>query len=148
MLKTLFGKKSDQRFPADRYVVAQGERDGLLAVAMINKAYERYSFTAEYPWHIQIEIAMEDTTDQGLPTNAEADVLNALEDSLESALKAAGAVHYIARQTWNNLRMIDFYVDDGAAAEKALGAFATASSRPLQFKLERDETWAICAGFF
>ena len=148
MLKTLFGKKADERFPEEEFVIAQAERDGLPVIATINRGYRRYAHKAEYPWHVEIVVTMEDTTEKGLPTNAEADVLNALEDELESALRAVGAAHYIARQTWNNIRMLDYYVDDGAAAEKALGSFASGSERPLQFKVERDETWASCAGFF
>ena len=148
MLKTLFGKKTDERFPEEEFVIAHAERDGLPVIATINRGYRRYAHKAEYPWHAEIVITMQETTDQGLPTNSEADVLNTLEDQLESALKAEGAAHYIARQTWANIRMLDYYVDDGPAAEKALGALAAASTRPLQFKVERDEAWASCAGFF
>jgi hypothetical protein len=148
MLKTLFGKKTDERFPEEEFVIAQAERQGLPVIATINRGYRRYAHKAEYPWHAEIVVSMEHTTDTGLPTNDEAEVLNTLEDQLESALKAQGAAHHIARQTWNNIRMLDYYVDDGAAAEKALAALAAASARPLQFKVEKDETWSSCAGFF
>jgi len=150
MLKTLFKKKpADDRYPEDEFIIAQAERADLPVIATINRAYRRYPHTADYPWHVEIVVTMQDTTDKGLPTNAEADILNALEDHIESALKAEGATHYIARQTWNSLRMLDYYVQEGAAAEKALTKFAAASpSRPLQFKVQRDETWSNCAGFF
>jgi hypothetical protein len=149
MLKTLFGKKTDERFPEDEFVIAQAERNGLPVIATINRAYRRYPHAADYPWHVEIVVTMQDTTDKGLPTNAEADVLNALEDSIEEGLKAAGGTHYIARQTWNNIRMLDYYVEDGPSAEAVLKAFqASAPKRSLQFKVQRDDAWQECAGFF
>ncbi len=77
---------------------------------MINTAYKDYSYCADYPWHLEIEIAIQDKTEAGLPTDAEGGVLNSVEDQLEAELRKAGAVHFIARQTWNGRRMLDYYV--------------------------------------
>jgi hypothetical protein len=149
MLKTLFGKKSDERFPAESFVIAEGEREGRPAFAMINKAYKNYAFKSEYPWHIEIEVTMREVSEAGLPLNTEANVLNGLEDLIEAEMKKVCTVHYIARQSWNSLRMIDYYVDDGDAAERVLsGVSRNAPARDLTFKVERDDTWEICEGFF
>ncbi len=150
MLKTLFGKRLNGRFPGEDFVLAEGEREGLPAIALINRAYKRYSFTSEYPWHVEIEIAMQDTTDLGLPTSAEADALNALEDYLEEEMTKAGAFHQIARQTWNHVRMIDYYVEVGPAAKSLLSRLADSGSttRPFTVKVEHDDDWSICEGFF
>jgi hypothetical protein len=148
MLKTFFAKQTG-RFPKENFVLAQGERDGMLAVAMINKAYKKYSFPSEFPWHVQIEIAMFDVSEAGLPTTFEAGVLNAMEDRIESLLKTVGGTHYIARQTWNRVRMIDFYVEDGAASESVLAEIQRgAPERSFTFEVERDESWSLCAGLF
>jgi hypothetical protein len=148
MLKTLFARKTG-RFPAENFVLAQGEREGYPAVAMINKAYKRYAFGAEFPWHVQIEIGMFDVSDALLPTSFEAAVLNAMEDRMEAQMKTVCTTHYIARQTWNRVRLLDYYVEDGPAIEAVLLAMQQGSpERTFTFTIERDESWSLCAGFF
>jgi hypothetical protein len=148
MLKTFF-RRSTGRFPEESFVLAQGEREGLPAIAMINKAYRRYPFTAEFPWHVQIEIAMADVSDVGLPTSFEASVLNAMEDRIETEMKKAAATHYIARQTWNRVRTLDYYADDGAAIEAVLSSVQRSEpERSFTFSVQRDESWSLCAGLF
>lgn len=151
MLGKLLGRdKTPERFPEENFSIGQGERDGLPAFAMVNLAYKGYAYRSDYPWHIQIEVRFQDATESGLCTDAEAEVLNALEDRLEAEMRKADAVHYIARQTWNGLRMIDYYVEDGEAVERALASLSDSGqlARPFTFKLERDEDWAIGEGFF
>ena len=151
MLDKLLGRrKAPERFPEESFSIGQGERDGRPAFAMVNLAYKGYAFCADYPWHLQVEIAFEDATEHGLCTDAEAEVLNGMEDRLEAAMRATGAVHYIARQTWNGLRMIDYYVEDGEGVERALAALSESKQleRSFTFKLERDGEWSICQSFF
>jgi hypothetical protein len=148
MLKTFLAKNTG-RFPKENFVLAQGQREGLLAVAMINRGYKRYAHASEFPWHVQIEIAMFDVTDAYLPTQFEAAVLNAMEDRIEAEMKKAGATHYIARQTWNRVRTLDYYVEVGPAVEAVLAAIQRDEpERSFTFKVERDESWSLCAGFF
>jgi Family of unknown function (DUF695) len=149
MLKTIFGKKPDGRFPEEKFVVAEGERDGLPAFAIINRAYKDYAFGAEYPWHVQIEITMRHVSDVGLPVDPEPVVLNGMEDAIEDELKKLGGVHYIARQSWNSTRLLDYYVEDGEATGEVLARIRdNAPPREFVFRIERDEAWAICEGFF
>ena len=150
MLGKLLGRgKAPERFPEDALTIGQGERDGRPAFVMLNLAYRDYSFPSDYPWHLEIEIAFEDANEHGLCTDDEAQVLNAMEDRIEAALRETGAVHYIARQTWNGLRMIDYYVENGEAAEHALEALATAGQldRTFTFEVKRDDEWSICQPF-
>jgi hypothetical protein len=151
MLGKLLGRdKSPERFPEDAFAIGQGERDGLPAFAMVNLAYKGYQFRADYPWHLQIEITIEDATEYGLCSDAEAEVLNAVEDQLETEMRKTGAVHYVARQTWNGLRMIDYYLGSGDAVERALSALSSGGrvARSFTYKIERDEDWSICEPFF
>ena len=149
MLRTLFGKKQTERLPNEAYVLAQGERDGLPVIAMINDAYKRYPFREDYPWHVEIEIEMADLDEARLPTEAESVVLNCIEDDMEAAMRKSGAVHHIARQTWNGLRVLDYYVENGPAIESLLAAVRDARPpRSFKFTVERDDSWSHSAGFF
>jgi hypothetical protein len=146
MLRTLL-KKANGPFPQDNFMIVQSERDDLPAFAMINSAYRDYPYRSQFPWHVQITITMQDTTDQGLPTDAEAAVLNTLEDRLEAGLKAAAGAHFIGRHTWNNIRTLDYYVGDAGGAGQALVTASMAASREFVYKIERDDDWAKCAAF-
>jgi hypothetical protein len=151
MLDKLLGRtKTPDRFPGESFSIGKGERDGLPAFAMVNLAYRGYAFHADYPWHLEIEIAFEDANEHGLCTDAEAEVLNAMEDRLEAEMRETGAVHYIARQTWNGLRMIDFYVENRDGVERVLAGLSESRQLPrgFTFKLARDDEWATCQGFF
>jgi hypothetical protein len=150
MLGKLLGrKKAAERFPDESFSIGQGVRDGLPAVAMINVAYKDYSFRSEYPWHVEIQIQIEDRTDVGFPTNEEAGVLNALEDQIERDLRGTGGVHFIARQTWNGVRVLDYYIEC-ERVEPVLANLADSGSVPrsFAFKVERDDAWSACELFF
>jgi hypothetical protein len=146
MLRTLL-KRANGKFPQNNFVIAKSEREDLPVFAMVNNAYRDYPYRSQFPWHIQITITMQDTTDEGLPTDSEADVLNTLEDRLEAGLKAAAGAHFVGRHTWNNIRTLDYYVGDAGGAGQALMTATAAASRDFEYKIERDDGWANCAAF-
>ncbi len=151
MLGKLLGRdKANERFPEDSFTIGQGERDGLPAIVMLNLAYRDYPYSSDYPWHLAVEITIGDRTDAGLPTNTEAEVLNAVEDTIEQEVRKSGGIHYIARQTWNGLRLLDYYVENLAGVEEALAALRAngALARSFTYKLEEDPDWALCRPFF
>jgi len=92
---------------------------------------------------------MADLDEARLPTEAESVVLNCIEDDMEAAMRKSGAVHHIARQTWNGLRVLDYYVENGPAIESLLAAVRDARPpRSFKFTVERDDAWSHSAGFF
>jgi hypothetical protein len=129
-------------FP-ESFSVAKGERDGLPVVCVLNTALADYRETARFPWLVEIEVRAEETTDSRLPVPAEIDALGGVEQRVQEALSAGGA-HFVARQTWNQRQMLDFYVADGPAARRALEGLAagTGLARELTFKVTQDEHWA------
>jgi hypothetical protein len=126
-----------------RYALAQGERDGFPAIAMINTACSDHSLCAEYPWLLSIQIDMRESTEQGFPTDAEAAVLNEIEDRIEHFLHSATPFHHIARQTWNGLRLIDYYVSDGRKAQATIEALGRDNSldRTISVSIKEDPAW-------
>ena len=149
MLRSIFRKKTNERFPAESFVVDQGERDGLPAFSMVDRGYKGYPFRREYPWHIEITIQIKDTNDAGLPSETEAEVLNALEDRIEAEMRKQSAIHHIARQTWNRIRMLDYYVEHGPVIRTILAAMRDGNPiRSFKYTIEHDDSWERCAAFF
>lgn len=150
MFGKLFAKKQPERFPQESFTISQGEIQGMPVFAMINLAYKRYGFGADYPYHLELEFDLAEKTDAGLTTRDEANVLNEAEDLLiEEFQKASIALHFIVRQTWNGKRIIDAYVDKKEGAESVLNACIAknAFKRACTFKLMHDPDWNAANAF-
>jgi hypothetical protein len=148
MLRSIF-KKEDPRFPRSEIVAINGEHEGKPAVALVNSAYQQYPYKAQFPWHVHIEIQLEETTEQGLPTDAEGAVLTTVEDGIEYRLGQTCAVHYIGRRTWNGTRALDYYVEDGELARRILQSISDRqTARGFTFTVKKDENWEICDAFY
>jgi hypothetical protein len=130
--------------PEAAYTLATAERDGLPAVALLNLAYNDFEHCADYPWLLSVTIELENQSDNGLPTDEEADVLNKLEDAIETALAEVTTFHHIARQSWNGMRVLDYYVHAGEEARVCVESLSKAGAVPrkLEAKVERDPKWA------
>lgn len=130
--------------PEASYTLATAERNGLPAVAILNLAYANFDHCADYPWLLSISLEVEDQSDNGLPTDAEAEVLNWVEDAIEAELALVTPFHHVARQSWNGERIIDYYVEAG---DKALACMESLDNsgrlpRALTATIERDPEWS------
>ena len=128
--------------PSPIFAVSSGERDGLPAVAVINTALADYEFCGEFPWLVELEIHANETVNRGMPSLEEVDQLNAIEERLQVELSEAGG-HFIARQTWNGRRMLDFYVADGPAARRRIEALVREGVFPRTVTVQSsdDRSW-------
>lgn len=87
-----------------QWAVLQGERAGRPIFVTLNQALKRIDHPA-LEVHTEIAIHLADRSrDDGLTTNEEAEVLNAMEDDLLQALGPNGVM--FGRETWNGLRVI------------------------------------------
>lgn len=134
---------SDARCPSPCFACSRGERDGLPVVAVINVALAEYANCQEFPWLVELEIEAEEADDCGLPTIEEVERLNAIEERLQTELAPCGA-HFVARQTWNRRRLLDYYVGDGPAARERVAALVERGGlgRRVTMKVSRDGDWS------
>ena len=101
-----------------------------------------YDRCRDFPWLVELEILAANTDDRGWPTLEEVDHLNAIEERLQEAISPADA-RFIARQTWNGRRMLDFYVADGPAARQRVSTLAQqgAFTRKVTVQTSKDDAW-------
>ncbi|MGE0754054.1 MAG: DUF695 domain-containing protein [Alphaproteobacteria bacterium] len=140
----------DPHFPGERFALSKGSAQGMPVVAMINTAYKNYTFGKEFPCHTEIEIAIQDKTAEGLTSSKEADHLNKVEDLLLEELGKAGLkVHFIARQTWNGKRILDWYTNDRALTDTTLRTCIERSllERPCTYNLKDEPGWETSKAF-
>ncbi len=127
------------------WAVMRGERDGLPAVAMVNRRFDAPAARAGYPWHLSIVIACVDLADGRLPTREEVGVLEAMQAKLEAALGVNAAE--LGRITWNGTRELLYRVADPERADAALRGIieAKAYTREFDYRMERDPDWKLAA---
>lgn len=130
-------------FPTATFAFSSGERDGFPIVAIVNIALANYDCRGDYPWLVELEILAAEADARGMPALEEIEELNAVEERLQQALSPARA-HFIARQTWNGRRMLDFYLADGPAARERVVALIQqgALRRGVTVQISRDDSWA------
>ncbi|MBX3188602.1 MAG: DUF695 domain-containing protein [Labilithrix sp.] len=128
----------------DRWVVLQGERDGKPIFVTCNRALKRIDHPT-LDVHVEIALPIADGTDAGLTTNAEAEILNTIEDDLLGELGPSAVL--IGRETWNGLRIVHLHTDGSGDAGRKLDAWRARHSKSYEVRItqEHDPTWEVSA---
>jgi hypothetical protein len=127
---------------AERFVIANWKtRDGQPMVATVNLALKRIDHLL-MDYHLTIGMKLLDPTPQGLTTNEEARVVNALEDEL-TALLGHDAV-YIGRETGEGRRTLHFHVAGAGPAELRARTWAKRHpERGIEIAFKHDPQWEV-----
>ncbi len=106
----------------------------------VNHALKDLVGKAWCPWHLTINILLDDE----LPSDAEEEALNQLEDDLRSLVgSVCEDFDYVGRVTANGLRQIHFYLDAHEDAHVALtAAVENGLPKEVDHLLAYDPTWA------
>jgi hypothetical protein len=132
----------NERHPEDECALREGMIEGMYAIMTVNHALKNYRFKDEFPWHLWVDIDIENTGEDGLPDRAEAEILNGFEDELHRKLKEVCDILYIGRMTWNSRRELFYYLDDPEAAHETLqAAIAGEPEREFQYEMSKDSVW-------
>lgn len=119
---------------------------GGMVTLVMNHGYEAFAGQRDYPWLVQVHVEIVDRNAQGLPTPAEADVLNALEERLTPALLADADLHYVGRATMPGYRDLLYYAADGPQADAVLKKQAALrQARAFEYTVVEDPTWGQVA---
>lgn len=124
-----------------QFAVLRGENDdGEPVFVTVNLALKRIDHLL-HTMHLAVDLAILDKNEHGMPTNEDAEQLNALEDELTASF--TDAVYY-GRETRPGRRTIHWYVPEDSAAQRIVEEFATRHpDRKPQLMLARDPTWEL-----
>jgi len=127
------------RATGERWALLKGEIDGAPIFATVNRARKRVDHLL-LDTHSAVVITLRDPTDQGLTTNEEAEVLNAMEDELVERLGADAL--FVARETTRRRRILHFYAIEGGAAASHFDRFRAAHpDYGIRVEVARDPRW-------
>lgn len=124
----------------EKYALLRGEDDGGSPIVVtINQALKRIDHLLCVV-HAAIDVAILEPDDRGLPSNAEAEQLNALEDELGAQLAGAGA--YFGRETRRGRRVLHWFTPEDGARGKVDAWAARHPERDVRTTWTRDPAWA------
>lgn len=122
------------------FSLLQGETDeGAPLFVTCNMALKRIDHLL-HTVHVAVDLAILDQNPQGLTTQADADVLNALEDELSAELGTHAV--YFGRETTPGHRLMHWFTPDDSPAERIIAAWSHRHpERRPQVAVTRDPTW-------
>ena len=132
----------------DSYTVISFEGDELPAIGMFNQGLFNYPDWASFPWNCSVVVRCKEVNNAGLPTDAEANILNEFEDSLCTKIvgdKIQPNALYFGRLNWNSTRELIWKVKDPEPVAGYLQSVIDDKSaiREIDFKIEYDKEWKM-----
>jgi hypothetical protein len=121
------------------FSIMQGEVDGHALFASIDMRLRDLADKQRLPFFLSLSTTLTNPTSKGLPTQSDADNLNAWEEAVEARVKSASIFVFVGRVTWNGHRELLYYVGDQQSTIETLKTLP--GTRPFAFTCERDEKW-------
>ncbi|MBX3156131.1 MAG: DUF695 domain-containing protein [Deltaproteobacteria bacterium] len=123
----------------EKFAVLRGEDDGGHPIFVtINQALKRIDHLLCIV-HAAIDMAILEPDDHGMPSNDEAEQLNAIEDELAAQLAGAGA--YFGRETRRGRRILHWFTPEDGARGKVEAWAERHAGRDIQATWTRDPAW-------
>lgn len=135
--------------PTEIYRFVDFRQEDLPGVAAINEALVTFEPQAVFSWHLSVMIECEDIILNGMPSQAERDVIDPYGDLLDAALKGDNADKpnslFLACITWNKTRELIYRVFDPEPANQYLVSVIEAKTHPRQFdyRIDHDPEWKL-----
>ncbi len=147
----LFKKKTTTETPQkqkDTFAIVCFEGDSLPAVGMFNERLVNFANKVAYPWTCSVVVRCKEVNGSGLPTDAEAVVLNTFEDVLHEKIIAdetrPNAI-FFGRLSWNSTRELIWKVKNPEPVAEFLQSVIDDKNaiREIDFKIEKDTEWKL-----
>ena len=156
MLKKWLGKRRPQArkqrltLPDEIHTLMQWQEEGLPCVAMLNSALRDFEPRAAFGWHLYVGIACEELVDNGMPSEAEREVVDPFCERLDAALKTDGNALWLVRETWNGNRGLAWRVQDPEIAHRYLQSVLDDKQYPREFeyRMDPDPEWHKARWYF
>jgi len=153
---SVFGCKGQNKtpiYPKESFSVIKGElSSGKPLMGSINMAYKNYDKKSDYPWCLELNIALnlDSVYENGLPHQNESDVANKFEDELVENLKKVTTIHYIGHMYNDSFLDIYIYLDDPERANDYLKQEVNKAgvTRPFSYKIKKDPDWLTVQKLF
>lgn len=134
--------------PAERSHIVRFKQEEMPGVMNLNGALVAFEPKIVFRWHLSVWIELTDLIDNGMPSQAQRDLIDPFGDMLDCQLKGSDLVKpnalFLARVTWNASCELIYRVHDPEPVDAALQAIIANSNFPCEFnfRIDDDPLWA------
>src|SRR4051812_22927600 len=133
-------------FPQENWVLVDFRQNDMPGVAMVNRGLKKLEPKKVFQWHFSIMIQLSDMVENGMPSQAERDVVDPFGDMLDQRIKGEETkpnALFLARITWNSTRELIWRVYDPEPVDAVLKEMIAAKSQPREFdyRIDPDPDW-------
>ena len=135
------------QIPEEDFSVITFRQDDIPGVGVINASLSGFEPKVVFAWHLSLLIEFEDLIENGMPSQAERDVVDPFCDRLDAIVKGdhneKPNALFLGRITWNEARELIWRVHDPEIANNALKEIIETERYPRMFdyRMEHDPDW-------
>ena len=124
-------------------------QDDMPGIAVINEQLTAFEPKIVFAWHLSFMLHFEDLILNGMPSQAERDVIDPYGERLDFAFKGKNPDKpnslFLARITWNETRELVYRVFDPEPINKYLVNVIKTKRHPrlFDYRMEHDEEWKL-----
>ncbi len=135
--------------PDKYFSIIKFKQEGHLGIGSINTALQDFEPKVIFPWHLSLMIKLEETIENGMPTNAEFDLIDSFESQVETALnkvdeKSPNAL-FLARISWNETVELIWRIHNPETANSEIQNIIKNNAYPRYFdyRIDPDKNWDL-----
>jgi hypothetical protein len=128
----------------DSYAAMEAElKNGMPLVAVINTELLKWDRKASHPWMMNIELKYDGSADNGMPNEADYQLMEEIENKIQDQLKDSDGYLNIGRETADSLREVFFACREFRKPSKVLHQIQSdyANRIEMSFEIHKDKYW-------
>lgn len=137
--------------PDESFTIIEFRQQDLPGVGSINTALRDFEPKVVFAWHLSIMLQLDDLIENGMPSQAEREVIDRFGDQLDAAIKGEQPdkpnALFLGQITWNDTRELLWRVFDPEAVQaylqSILNADADVRPRPFDYRMDHDPEWNL-----
>lgn len=136
--------------PEENFNLLEAEdTDGKMMMVTIDAGFKEWPLRPAFPWYLQVDINYQGDN-SGLPTGAQLEELQQLEQQIVQILTANGAAWFTGHRTYDNVRNIYFYASEYKTSSQQMHRFIETVQTPytILFFIRKDKYWQNMEMYF
>jgi hypothetical protein len=135
--------------PDENYQIIKFNQEEKVGIAVINTALNSKDLKEIFSWNCSIMLQLENTTENGLPTQEEISLLEKFEDFLDDKIKGDNKEKpnalFFGRITWNSTRQLIWKVYEPELSNNFLTELIESENYAFEFdyRIEEDQNWEL-----
>jgi hypothetical protein len=135
--------------PDDRFRIVEFRQEDMPGIAFVNEALASFEPKVVFAWHLSIMLQFEDLIRNGMPSQAERELVDPWGELVDAAVKGENPdkpnALFLARITWNATRELIYRVYEPEPVNQYVVNVIESKSYPRNFdyRMEHDPEWQL-----